>query len=160
MSRLVDAGVTRFERQIVTANVLEQLQAVSNDTRKWIRRQNQDFAERAAGYHGDVSQDPQYEGKVEFSDDDGVTFTEPLFDPPGNRLIQMKLTLAQLHVEPPLRGFAFQWYLPTGWVFTDALPVLTYEEAVSNPLVVTRSIRSPANPQAVGFRVLIWEKFT
>ena len=41
----------------------------------------------------------------------------------------------------PIRAFRLDWYLPTGWVWIDGLGTTTYEEAVSNPMVVTRVVR-------------------
>jgi hypothetical protein len=151
---------TRFEQMLVPSNFLDRLQVVSDSTRRWSTFVQQTSASQRAGFHGEIARDPQYSGVITFSDDDGVTFTPQLVNPVGNRIVQLRLAVTQHQVQPMLRGYRFDWYLPSGWTFTDALGTTTYEEAVSNPTIITRVMLSPVNPQPVGFRVLVVERFT
>lgn len=151
---------TRFSRLLVPDNFLDRLQVVDDTTTTTIQQVLQDFEVRRLGYHGDVKRDPQYKISVDFSDDDGLSFTDQMLSATGNRIYQIRTQIAQLQATPLLTGFGLTWFLPAGWAFTDGLiagPL--YEEAVSNPLTVTRTILSPSNPQPAAFRVEMVERF-
>lgn len=150
---------TRFESLLVAGNFLERLQAVSDSTRRIIQQVSQDYQVRRLGYHGVVANDPAFQLQVDFSDDDGASFSEPMVNVVGNRIYQMRVRVTQHQVYPMVLGWGLLWTLPTGWEFTDAIPTTTYEDAVSNPLTVTRVMRSPANPQPAAFIVSVVEQF-
>lgn len=144
---------TRFPRQLIGTSYLDRLQVVNDSTKIVIKRVQQDRAVWRLGYHGVVDRDPQYQLDLSFSDDDGQSFSATMFNITGNRVFQWRCQFGQLQAEPLLHGVALQWLLPTGWVFTDGIGVTTYEECVSNPTVITRTIRSPSNPQPAAFEV-------
>jgi hypothetical protein len=155
----LEAAQSRYELAVTPSNYLDKLNVVTERTRRWIRPKDQSWATRRMGYHGIVKKGGQFSLHVYFSDDDGDTFDSPLVSAPGNRIIQLKLEIAQLNVDPLLQGFGVKWRLPNGWVFTDGLDNLTYEVSNSNPLIFTRTVRSPTNPQPAGFRATIVRQF-
>ena len=150
---------TRFERQLIPGNFHDQLNVVSDQTKTIIRHVGLTSTQVAQGYHGSVAKDPQFAGEITFSDDDGRSFVNPLVSPVGNRLVQIRCSIAQYQVEPRVKGFRLDWFVPDGWSWRDGLGVTTYEQVVSNPLVVTRVMLSPENPQPAVWQVLIVERF-
>jgi hypothetical protein len=94
-----------------------------------------------------------------------------MVDPKPKSLWYLRLRITQQRVEPLLQGFATTRYPPPGWSFKaikgvapglspDNLPASLLDEAVSNPLVITRVIRAPASPNAlIGFRVVVTRKY-
>jgi hypothetical protein len=155
----VSALPTRFEAAVVPNNVLTQLEAVSEDTKHWIRRVAQDYQIRRLGYHGDVPDEAQFSGELSFSDDDGQTFVNPLPTPDGNRVCYIRVKITQHASRARLSGLRLDWYLPAGWTWRDGLGTTTYEEMVSNPTEITRAMLSPANPQPAKWTVLVGERF-
>lgn len=155
---VVTAPATRFETILVAGNILERFQTSADYTRHFITQVAQDYQVRRLGFHGVVPTDPAYQLQVDFSDDDGVSFSDPV-PLVGNRIYQVRVRVTQHQVYPMVLGWGLQWALPDGWTFTDALPVITYEDAVSNPLVVARVMRSPANPQPAAVIVSVTEQF-
>ena len=151
--------LSRMENLLMPTNYFDRMYRSTHSTKRFITQIKQDFQVRRLGYHGKVQEDKQYQGTLDFSTDDGRTFSAPAIGITGNTVVQLRLQLSQYQVNPPVRGWALNWYLPAGWVWLDGLGTTTYEEAVSNPMVVTRPTRSPNNPQPVGFRILIAEKF-
>lgn len=149
---------TRMERLLVPNNWLDRLQRSSDATKVYLRRTRTTFHQRRLGYHGSVEKEPMYSGTIDFSTDDGESFGQ-LEEPEGNRIVLVRLQLAQHNVVPLVMGFQLKWNLPNGWVFTDGLDPWTYEQFNSNPMTVTRSTRSPANPIPVGFKVRIGLKY-
>lgn len=150
---------SRFARMLVAGNPLDQLQAASQQTERVAVRVAQGWSERRLGYHGVVRNDDQYELQVTFSDDDGISYGDPLVGVEGNRTYHYRVTVAQLQAYPLLKAFSLVWLLPSGWSFLDQLPATLHEEAVSNPLIVTRTILSPVNPQPAAFEVYVFEVF-
>jgi len=146
---------------MVPTNWFDRQYRTTAQTRTWVRRYNRTIGSRRRrlGYHGIIKKDPQYQGTIDFSTDDGYTFSNPAVNVLGNRVIQMRLTLAQHQVQPLIMGWELRWHLPNGWVWTDRLDRITFERNNSNPMVVTRTIRSPANPVPVGFRVIIAHRY-
>lgn len=144
---------------LIAGNPLDKLQASSKDTERVIAHVAQDYQVRRLGYHGVVENDMQFHIELDFSNDDGVSFASPMFEMEGNRIFQWRCKIAQLQAQPLLRGFATAWYLPNGWTFTDTLGTTLYDESVSNPLIVTRTIRSPVDPQPAAFEVEVTEVF-
>ena len=152
-------GETRFPRQLIGSSYLDRLQLISTKTEVIVKRIQQDYQVRRLGWHGVVDRDPQYTIDVDFSDDDGQSFASPLFEIVGNRIYQIRARFGQLQAEPLLRGVGLRWRLPTGWSFTDGLGQLTYEELVSNPTTVQRTMRSPSGAQPAAFEIDVEELF-
>lgn len=148
---------TRFGRELLTRSILNDIQKVSGLVRQlpnvWIGARS---ANRFVFAPTDVPEDPQFELEVQFSPDDGYTFDAPLVQPLPDRLFQIRLRFSQ-HVgeRDMLRGTGIEWILPTGWTFADGLDAVLYDECVSNPMVVTRLIRSPAAVIPAGFRLVV-----
>ena len=149
----------RMENLLMPSNFYDTVYKQSIQNAKTIKRHKQDFQVRRLGYHGKVSTDPYYDGVLDFSTDDGHTFSAPAMNVEGAKPVQIRLTLSQFQVEPLILGWGLDWYLPTGWRFLDRLGRRTYEEAVSNPMVVTRVMQSPTNPQPAGFRVFVAKRY-
>jgi hypothetical protein len=62
-------------------------------------------------------------------------------------------------VDPLLQGFRVRWWIPGGWAWADGLGSYTVDEAVSNPLCVTRLARRSGTLSTKGFRCSIVERF-
>jgi hypothetical protein len=150
---------SRMERLLIPTNWMDQLYRSSKATETYIKRSRATFKQKRLGYHGIVKKDAQYSGKITFSTDDGYTFSNPAVNVEGNRVIQMKLELTQHQVEPLIMGWELHWHLPNGWTWTDNLGRVTIEITNTNPLIVTRTTRSPANPLPVGFRVIVAKRY-
>lgn len=150
--------MTRFERQLVPSNFLDRLQVLTSKTAAVARQAVMQNRLVPYGIYGSVVRaDPQYSIKFMFSTDSGDSFSESPEITSGINY-HVRLEISQLH-EDLLAGFNIQWWLPTGWKFVDGLPASTWEEAISNPLIVTRVARSPANAVAAPFRAVILEEF-
>lgn len=152
---------SRFVRETTPNNIYDRLNHISSAQGTTFNRLKIVSHEQTARHiYADVPKDPQYEFTVDFSPDDGNTFTDPLVQPEGNRIFQMRLRFTQ-HVADTdmLAGIALRWYAAAGWVFADGLGSLLYDECVSNPTVITRIVRSPAKPQPSGFRVVLVTKY-
>lgn len=97
---------------------------------------------------------PRYSLEVDFSTDDGESFDSPL-KAVVNKSYQMRARFTQLQAEPLIQGVKLLWYLPAGWRFTDGWGRTTYDTCVSNPLVLSRRIKSPSTTIVEsGFKVL------
>lgn len=96
----------------------------------------------------------RYSLEVDFSDDGGVTFDSPL-KAAASTTYQMRIRFEQHQAEPLLLGAYFRWIIPTGWTFRDGFGSLVYEETISNPLHISRLVRSPSPVTKKGFRVLV-----
>lgn len=154
-----DPRLSRMENLLMPSNWFDTVYRQTKSNEITIQRVIQDVVTKRLGYHGAIKKDPQYEGRLEFSTDDGRTFSSPAVGILGNAIVQIRLSLSQYQTDSPIHAYKLEWYLPNGWVWTDGLGTTTYDEAVSNPMVVTRVSRSPTNPQPVGFRVLIAERY-
>jgi hypothetical protein len=123
---------------------------------------------------GRVLADDQYNPTMTFSPaygpDAGRTYgamipiTPGADSPEGNKEFYVRLAIEQHRVDPQLQGFKTAWEPPPGWVAVDGLPVAgldddglvvsgwIYDEAISNPVSITRVFRSPAAPSTeIGF---------
>ena len=149
---------SRMERLLQPTNWMDRLYAVDRRATNTLRHQVS-WQRRRLGYHGVLKKDPQYQGRIDFSADDGYTFSDPAINVEGNRIIQIRLTLSQHETDVPILGWALDWYKPAAWEWADNLGRRTYEENTSNPFVVTRVLHSPNNPVPVGFRVIIAERY-
>jgi len=112
--------------------------------------------------------DDQYSATLVFSPaygtDAGRTYG-PLSMTPGSdspeasKEFYCRLLIEQHRVDPLLQGFKCLWDPPPGWVIVDGLDTHTYDEAISNPLYVTRVYRTPATISLeIGFKVTIQRK--
>ncbi len=151
--------LSRMENLLMPSNFFDKVYAKSTKNAKTIKKVAQTFQQRRLGYHGVIAKDLQYDGTLDFSTDDGHTFSSPAINVTGASPVQIRLSLSQYQVQPLIRGWGLDWYLPTGWVWLDGLGTRTYEETNSNPTVITRVAQSPTNPQPVGFRVLIAQRY-
>jgi hypothetical protein len=116
-----------------------------------------------------IKVDDQYEGMLEFSpaygDDAGRTYgplslTPGEGSPDGNKELYCRCRIGQHRVDPLLQGFKLLWDPPPGWVIVDGLDTHTYDEAVSNPLYVTRVYLTPATISLeIGFKVTVQRKY-
>ena len=112
--------------------------------------------------------DDQYKARVLFSQahgsDAGKTWSEPLqldtHDDAGHDMY-WRCEIDQFRVDPLLQGFATRWEILTaGWIFVDGLPRTIYDEAISNPLVITRVVHAPsAISRPPKFRVVVTAKY-
>jgi hypothetical protein len=157
--KLPDSAKTRMPRLLQPSNWLDKLYAVDKRADKTQRDQRISSRRRRLGYHGEIDRNPAYEGRIDFSTDDGYTFSDPAIDVEGNRIIQMRLTLSQHETDRMIQGWKLDWYLPTHWEWADGLGRRTFEETNSNPMIVTRVVLSPNNPVPVGFRVIVTDRY-
>lgn len=144
---------------LTPGNLLERLQVVDVNAKDTALVVAQDYQHRRLGFHGVVQRDPQYTLTLEFSSDDGGSFANPAVNVPANRIMQLKCIIEQHQAEPLVRGFQTYWTLPSGWTFRDGLSRRLWDEAVSNPLIVTRTVLSPANPQRAPVVVVVERLF-
>jgi hypothetical protein len=109
--------------------------------------------------------DDQYNARVYFSEafgaDAGKVWSEPLeiedrVEWAGKEFF-WRVEVDQFRVDPLLQGFRIRWELLTpGWTFVDGHGSLTWDEAISNPLKVTRVIKAPATIEVrPKFRIVI-----
>jgi hypothetical protein len=108
--------------------------------------------------------DDQFNATLEFSpafgDDAGRTYAAVLVDPEPNEEYYWRCRIEQHRVDPLLQGFRTLWDPPPGWTFVDGNPAFIYDEAISNPLVITRVVLAPAEPNNdVGFLVVMTRKY-
>jgi hypothetical protein len=97
--------------------------------------------------------DDQYKARVTFSEafgtDAGKVWSEPLEIEDrtewAGKDIYWRLEIDQFRVDPLLQGFQTEWQLLTpGWTFVDGLGGTLDDEAISNPVTITRVIKAPA----------------
>lgn len=80
--------------------------------------------------------------------------------PEGNKEFYVRASIEQHRVDPLLQGFKTLWTPPPGWVPVDGIGSILYDEAISNPVVITRVYRSPASPSSeIGFLVVAVGKY-
>jgi hypothetical protein len=108
--------------------------------------------------------DDQYSGDIGFSPatgtDAGRTYSADMLSPEGLSLWYWRCRITQHRVDPLLQAFRMLWVPPPGWTFQDGVTPTTYDEAISNPVVVTRVVKAPAAPNAlVGFLVTVTRKY-
>lgn len=119
---------------------------------------------------GRVFADDQFHATITFSPaygpDAGRTYgaslglTPGAGSPEGNKEFYVRCAIEQNRVDPLLQGFESTWEPPPGWVSVDGLGSVLYDEAICNPLQVTRVYRSSAAPDStIGFRVRITTKY-
>jgi hypothetical protein len=119
---------------------------------------------------GRAPTDDQFNATLTFSpaygDDAGRTYgaslgiTPGAGSPEGGKQFYIRLSVEQHRVDPLLQGFRTLWTPPPGWTAVDGLGSTLYDEAISNPLVVTRVYLSPAAPNtAIGFLVVVVTKY-
>jgi len=157
-----DLPETRFERQVWVDGWLQKMSRSTKDTRIVVRRVRElSYKERKAGYHVVAKRGDMYQIHVSFALDNTDNYTEPLTTAEGNRTYQLRMALSQYEValQTQIMGWGLEWRLPVGWVWTDGLGSVTYEKFNSNPMVITRIVRSPVNPQPAGFRIIVTAKY-
>lgn len=113
--------------------------------------------------------DDQYDAMLEFSpaygDDAGRTYgplslTPGADSPEGDKEFYCRLRITQHRVDPLLQGFKCLWDPPPGWTIVDGLDTHTYDEAISNPVYITRVYLTPATISvAIGFKVTVQRKY-
>lgn len=166
---------SRFERLLTPANFLDDIAALEA-ARRTQQRQLDKAAQSggskkkpkpAAPVAGSVPPDPQFQAELHFGETKGgapteeaVFWTEPLVEPKGApTMYYVRLRISQHMVNPLLQGFRVHWFKPPGWKWTDGLGAFTVDEAVSNPLTVTRRAQRTGGASAKGFRAAIVERY-
>jgi len=95
-----------------------------------------------------------------FGDDAGRTYGAMLVNAEPDEEYYWRCRIEQHRVDPLLQGFRTLWDPPPGWELTDGNPAFLYDEAISNPLVITRLVKAPASPNAnIGFLVIVTRKY-
>ncbi len=113
--------------------------------------------------------DDQFDATLTFSPaygtDAGRTYgplsiTPGAGSPEGNKEFYVRCEITQHRVDPLLQGFKTLWEPPPGWTIADGCGTTLYDEAISNPVYVTRVYLTPAAPDVtVGFRVVVQLKY-
>jgi hypothetical protein len=113
--------------------------------------------------------DDQYDAMLEFSPaygtDAGRTYgplglTPGADSPEGSKEVYCRCRITQHRVDPLLQGFKTLWEPPPGWTIADGLGATLYDEAISNPVYITRVYLTPATiSTAIGFRVIVQLKY-
>jgi hypothetical protein len=124
---------------------------------------------RAVQLRSKAPVDDQYNASVFFSEafgtDAGKVWSEPLEIEDRTEWastdIFWRLEIEQHRVDPLLQGFETEWQLLTpGWTFVDGLGGTLFDEAISNPVKITRVIKAPASITVrPKFRVVVRTKF-
>jgi len=80
--------------------------------------------------------------------------------PEGDKDFYVRCLIEQHRVDPLLQGFRTLWEPPPGWVKVDGRYATLFDEAISNPLYITRVYHTPSTISlAVGFRVIVVTKY-
>ena len=113
--------------------------------------------------------DDQFTARVFFSEafdaDAGKVWSEPLEIEDraawASKEFFWRCEVDQFRVDPLLQGFKIEWQLLTpGWTFVDGIGDTTYDEAISNPVKITRVIKAPASITVrPKFRVVVRTKY-
>lgn len=113
--------------------------------------------------------DDQFDAKLTFSPaygaDAGRTYgplslTPGAGSPEGGKEIYCRCEITQHRVDPLLQGFKTLWEPPPGWTIADGCGTTLYDEAISNPVYVTRVYLTPTTISLeVGFRVIVQTKY-
>jgi hypothetical protein len=113
--------------------------------------------------------DDQFSATLDFSpaygSDAGRTYgplmiTPGAGSPEGSKEFYVRCMIEQHRVDPLLQGFKTLWEPPTGWTIADGCSATLYDEAISNPVYITRVYLTPAAPTVdVGFRVIVEAKY-
>lgn len=101
---------------------------------------------------------PSYQIELDFSDD-GESFSNPLTSAKADHVYYVRATITQHVADPPWQGFKLRWDRPDYWYWYDGLGMTTYEETISNPLVIVRRVHSPARLQKVRFKTTVLDKY-
>ena len=113
--------------------------------------------------------DDQFNATLTFSpaygDDAGRTYgplmlTPGAGSPEGFKEFYVRCMIEQHRVDPLLQGFRTLWEPPPGWTRVDGLGSTIYDEAISNPLYITRVYRTPSTISLeIGFKVTVQRKY-
>jgi hypothetical protein len=113
--------------------------------------------------------DDQFDAELEFSPaygtDAGRTYgplslTPGAASPEGAKEFHCRIRITQHRVDPLLQAFKTLWEPPPGWTIADGCPATLYDEAISNPVYITRVYLTPATIAVdVGFRVIVQLKY-
>ena len=126
-------------------------------------------AKRAVQLRAKAPVDDQFKARVTFSEafgtDAGKVWSEPLEIEDrtewAGKDIFWRLEIDQFRVDPLVQGFKTEWQILTaGWTFVDGLGTTIYDEAISNPVAITRVIKAPASITVrPKFRIVIRTKY-
>lgn len=150
--------ISRFERELVKNNILDAVRDVAKNTRKNAQAVSIP-PKRDTLVKGAAKNDPMYDLEIEFSDNTGNSYGNPLVNPTAGATYYVRCRLRQHQAEPLLQGFKLSWTKPTGWTWIDGLSSLTYEEATSNPMVVVRVAKAPSSARGGTFRVIVQDHY-
>jgi hypothetical protein len=130
---------SRFENLLTSSSVLRLVE----QNRRAALRAKQRAKKKKATYRriaGRKVEAPQYDIEIEFSED-GEAFGNPL-DVKSNTTYHCRMRLRQHMGEFNCIGFALNWKKTSNLSWADGYGTRTYEEAISNPLVITRKVRT------------------
>lgn len=145
----VVSPTSRMAARLVPIPRVYDLEDESNKVKKAVKKP----ARRAVQLRATQRVDDQWKGRVSFSeafgDNAGNVWSEPLEIEDrtewASKEFYWRLEIDQFRVDPLLQGFKCVWTILTaGWTFVDGLGSTTYDEAISNPLTITRVIKAPA----------------
>lgn len=112
----------------------------------------------ALGPQGDNVPSPAFatDDEKEERDEWGQFFGNPLVNPRKSTVYMVRATVDLLRVEPLPRGLILRWVRPVGWTWVDGQAVQIPVQVASNPVVMTRLVRTPATTIASsGFTVSV-----
>lgn len=158
---------SRFERLMTPANFLDEILALKRLSATHQRALARPLAPKGRLVVGRIADDPQFEAELHFGEvpeapvdlTEPVYWTEPLVEPDPAKDYYVRLRIAQHMVNPLLQGFKTRWKLPAGWAWLDGRGEELDDEAISNPLVVTRKVRPPNPAVRAGFRVVVVARY-
>ena len=130
---------SRFEKLLTSANVVSLIERNRREAQRAKTRANRKV-EPIRRLAGKQKLDPQYDIEIEFSKD-GHAFSNPI-DVESNTTYQCRMRLRQHQGEWNAIGFTLDWKTSGSLSFVDGYSVRTHEETTSNPLVITRLVRT------------------
>lgn len=153
----IDTTVTRFERELNPGNILDRQKTTAKTAKKTssavVKAPKKDIK-----ISGTVKRDPMYDLELEFSDE-GDGYSNPLVNPTAGEDYYIRCRIRQHQAEPLLQGFETEWRKPAGWTWVDGLSTRLFDEAISNPAVITRVARAPATQRGGKFKVVVVERY-
>lgn len=149
---------SRFEKLLTSRSVLAMIEKNRRDAQEAKKRAKQ-VVRPVRRVAGTAVKDPQYDIEVEFSED-GESFGNPL-DVASNTVYQCRMRLRQHQTEFNATGFTLDWKKTSNLSWYDGYGTQTHEEAVSNPLVIARLVRtgSISSGSKMWVKVVVVERY-
>lgn len=130
---------SRFQKLLTSSNVIALIEKNRREAQRAKTRANQ-LSEPIRRLAGKPKLDPQYDIEIEFSKD-GEAFSNPI-DVESNTTYQCRMRLRQHQGEWNAIGFTLDWKLSGSLSLADGHGTRTHEETISNPLVISRLVRT------------------